>query len=421
MIKNHPMIRTLVNLRGNTRACVYTEPLWGIPFNLYMPYVSIYMSALGVSDSQIGFIASISLVFQIIGSLLSGMITDKLGRKRATMIFDVIGWSIPCLIWAFSQNFYYFLVAAIINSFNRVTMNSWGCLLVEDCDRSQIINIYAWVNISGLVAVFFAPITGLFIGKYDLVPTIRVVYLIAFVMMTAKFIILNKFATETRQGKIRMEETKNQSLFEQLSGYRDVLKLMFKSPETLLTLGIMLVMNICNLVNINFWSIMITQNLNIPEKHVGYFPFLRSFVMLVLFFVLVPKMRAIKFKKPLLVGFSTFIISQLLLILAPDKGYFVLFISIFLEACSLSLINPLMESMQVIMVDPKERARIIAMLYVIVIALSSPFGWIAGTLSEANRLFPFIMNIVLLLIGILFTLFASAKATERIAQQESAT
>lgn len=66
-----------------------------------------------------------------------------------------------CLIWAFSQNFYYFLVAAIINSFNRVTMNSWGCLLVEDCDRSQIINIYAWVNISGLVAVFFAPITGL--------------------------------------------------------------------------------------------------------------------------------------------------------------------------------------------------------------------------------------------------------------------
>ena len=29
--KQHPLISTLVNLEGNPRACVYTEPLWGIP------------------------------------------------------------------------------------------------------------------------------------------------------------------------------------------------------------------------------------------------------------------------------------------------------------------------------------------------------------------------------------------------------
>jgi hypothetical protein len=52
-MKNHQVIRTLKELRGNPRACGYMEPLWGIPYNLYVPYTSIFMLALGMSDGQI--------------------------------------------------------------------------------------------------------------------------------------------------------------------------------------------------------------------------------------------------------------------------------------------------------------------------------------------------------------------------------
>src|SRR5215217_4395581 len=89
VLKNHSLITTLRSLTGNPRGCVYTEPLWGIPFNLYVPYVSIYMLALGLSDTQIGTILSISWGFQIIMAFLSGVITDKLGRRRTTLIFDI--------------------------------------------------------------------------------------------------------------------------------------------------------------------------------------------------------------------------------------------------------------------------------------------------------------------------------------------
>ncbi len=413
MIKSHPLVHTLLHLKGNPKACVYTEPLWGIPYNLFMPFVSIYMLALGLSDSQIGLIASISMVFQIVFSLLSGIITDKMGRKRATFLFDLVAWSIPCLIWAFSSSFLHFAIAAIINSVMRITMNSWGCLLVEDSDREQIVNIYAWIYIAGLIAAFFAPVSGLFIGKFELVPTIRVIYLISFVMMTAKFFILNKYATETTQGKIRMEETRHLNLFQQFSGYGTVIKQLLKTSETMLTLGIMLVMSICSMVNSTFWSIIATQDILVPSKAVGMFPLLSSFIMLIFFFFLVPKLKAISFKNPLIIGFLTFIASQLLLILTPEKGWFILIISILLEACSLSLIGPLLDSMQVILVDPQERARLIAMLYVTVMALSSPFGWIAGVLSEVDHRLPFVMNIVLLAFGILLTIFASITATRK--------
>ena len=53
---------------------------------------------------------------------------------------------------------------------------------------------------------------------------------------------------------------------------------------------------------------------------VSLFHFMRSATMLVLYFI-IPKVDAYNFKKPLLTGFGTFIVSQLLLINIPAKGY----------------------------------------------------------------------------------------------------
>ena len=45
----HPLIVTLRSLHGNVRGIVFTEPLWGIPYNLFAPFVSVYMVALGLT------------------------------------------------------------------------------------------------------------------------------------------------------------------------------------------------------------------------------------------------------------------------------------------------------------------------------------------------------------------------------------
>ncbi|MDP3450208.1 MAG: MFS transporter, partial [Anaerolineaceae bacterium] len=98
--KNHPLFQTLRELKGTPRATVLTEPLFGIPYNLYAPFLSVYMLALGVTDQWIGAIASLGLIFQIISAILSGAITDKFGRRTTLFVTDLITWSIPCLIWA---------------------------------------------------------------------------------------------------------------------------------------------------------------------------------------------------------------------------------------------------------------------------------------------------------------------------------
>ena len=62
LLMKNPMLCTLFLLKGNARACLWTEPLWGVPYNLCLPYASLYMAALGLSPSEIGLVASIGIV-----------------------------------------------------------------------------------------------------------------------------------------------------------------------------------------------------------------------------------------------------------------------------------------------------------------------------------------------------------------------
>lgn len=402
----HPFIQTLLSLRGNARGCVLTEPLWGIPHNLYAPYVSVYMLALGLTDSQIGLLASIGLAFQVVTALLSGAITDKMGRKRATLIFDILSWSVPAFIWAIAQNFYYFLIAAVINSLWRVTMNSWSCLLVEDTDSELLVDVYSLIYISGQVVAFFAPLAGLLINQFGLIPAVRGLFFLAFVMMTAKFVVMNGLVEETRMGKVRMQETRDQGVLSMLGEYRGVLGQVLRAPATLVTLGLMLVISIFHTINGSFWAILATEHIHIPDEHLALFPFARSAVMLVFFFLVMPRVRRLNFRNPMLLGYAFFIVGQLLLINTPDKNYLMLLVSVILESFAVPLTGTLMDKMVVVTVDPQERARILAILYVIVIVLTTPFGWIAGQLSEANRILPFVLNLGILAVGAILVFLA---------------
>jgi MFS family permease len=419
-LKNHSLITTLKSLTGNPRGCVYTEPLWGIPFNLYAPYVSVYMLALGLSDKQIGLIVSISWGFQIILALLSGVITDKLGRRRTTLIFDILSWSIPALISALAQNFWYFLAAGIINSIWRITQNSWTCLLVEDADQSQLVDIYTWIYIANILVGFIAPLAGVLIGAFSLVPTLRGLYLFAAIMFTLKAMVTYRMTQETGQGKVRLHETRHQSVLGVLSEYKGVFRALLHTPRTLYTAGIMLVLCISAMISGSFWAIIVTEKLHIPAQNLAVFPFIKSAVMLIFFFGVMPRINKMHFKLPMVLGFLGFVASQLLLITAPDQGYFFLIISVFLEACCFAAVSPLVDRMVVLTIDPKERARIQSILYVGIILLTSPFGWIAGTLSGLDKGLPFILNIALFTVGAVLAYLAGQASQKRFAAEAAA-
>lgn len=419
-MKQHSLIMSLRRLKGNPRGCVYTEPLWGVPYNLYIPYVSIYMLTLGLSDADIGLIVSISWGFQVVWALLSGILTDKLGRRKTTLFFDLIAWALPALISALAQNFWYLLAAGVINSTWRITMNSWSCLLVEDATPDELVGIFTWISISNQLVGLIAPLAGLMISRFSLVPTMRGLYLFACVMFIIKPIATYLMTEETAQGERRMRETRDQSVLGMLQQYNSVIRTIVRAPHTLYTIAITLVVSITTLISANFWAIIVTEKIHIPAQDLGAFPFVKSAIVLAFFFLVTPRITHLHFKLPLMLGFLGFVASQFLLIMAPDRSYVMLIASAFLEACSFAVVSPLVGEMTTLTIDPQERARIQSILFVIVILLSSPFGWIAGNLSNLNKDAPFVLNIALYAAGAVLAYFAGRAAQRRIAAEQLA-
>jgi len=384
----------LKSFKGNARGCLIVEPLWGIPYNLFIPYVSVYMLELGCTDRQIGIIASVSLFFQVLFSFIGGYITDRLGRKRTSLIFDLIGWSAAVLIWAVAKNFYYFLVAAIINSSFRVVHTSWTCLLVEDTEPDERVHVYTWLQIAGLLAGFFAPAAGLFVKNFGVVPAMRGLYLFAFVSMTGMFFIRNQITHETRIGILKMQSAGKFSFVAIFGEYKEICIQLIKNSQALIAFALMVLNNIQITLRSSFQAILLTKGLELPESTIGIFPAVTSAVMLFIYLFVMPALGRLKVTHPLCWGFILSIISNGILVLSPQGKFYIVVISTFIGAVGGAMIYPFIESLVANSIDNENRAKTMAILYMVVLGISAPFGYIGGVLSSISARLPFVLVIM---------------------------
>jgi hypothetical protein len=347
----------------------------------------------------------------VVFGLLGGVITDKLGRRLTTAVFDVVAWSIPCLIWAVAANFWYFLIASVINGAWQVTQNSWDCLLVEDVDRSELTKVYSLIKVAAEFSALFAPIAAVLVAQFGLVPAVRILYLNAFIIMTAKVVILYRWSHETETGRLRLAQTRGVSTWRLLAEYRGVLGLIVRSKGTVFSLAIAAIVSAVALVNGTFWQVVISQRLGVPDPLLPFFPMIRSLLSLAFCFTIIPWLtHARHLQRPTLWGFVTYLAGQLLLVFipAPDGGpgwstYALLGVCLLLDAFGAGILFMLTESLVALHVDRDERSRVMAIQRTVVMLLTAPFGWISGWLSGMDRTWPFVLTSALLGLGLVVT------------------
>ncbi|MFI3213305.1 MAG: MFS transporter [Eubacteriales bacterium] len=394
-LKNHDLIHTFLELKGNPKWSIMTEPLWYIPYALFTPFASLYMYQLGLTSEQIGITISVGFFLQVFFSLLGGIITDKLGRRKTTLIFDFISWTIPCLIWAFAQNFWWFLAAAVINASFQITNASWNCLFIEDCPNKHLTNAYTLIHLCGMLSVFFSPIAIYFVDKHSVVQVVSIIYLISGISMGIKFFLLYIFGNETIMGQQRMLETKDVSYLDLMKGYGEVFGKILKSSRMLFVVLFMGLTNIILITTNSFFSLYITQELQLADQVVAVFPMIRTLIMLVFVGLLQNAVNRLKMKNSLLVGFLLYFLSHVVLLLAPEKNLLLVVIYTILEAMAYAIISPRKDALMAFYVEIKERSRIFAIFNAGMIAISAPFGYIVGKMFEVNHMYPFFFNIII--------------------------
>jgi fumarate reductase subunit D len=81
----------------------------------------------------------------------------------------------------------------------------------------------------------------------------------------------------------------------------------------------------------------------------------------------------------------------------------------------------IVESVLANAIEDAERAKIMAVLQVFLFAISTPFGALAGVLSEASKVLPFVLLILLLIVSLVLALFLGRhRSSERPAARPAA-
>ena len=104
-------LKLLQDLPKNSRYSILLEPVWAIPGTIVLFYAPLYMKEAGLSDIEIGLINSVNLYFAFIFQLFAGSYVRISWGETNNADLDLLAWSVPMFIWAFSQNFWLFLIA----------------------------------------------------------------------------------------------------------------------------------------------------------------------------------------------------------------------------------------------------------------------------------------------------------------------
>ncbi len=391
----NPLIDTLATIKGNQRVALFTEPLYGIPFNLYTPFVSIYMAALGLSPVQIGLISTITLLSQMVSSVFAGAVTDKFGRRKAIFYCDLIAWVIPFLLWTTAQSYTAFVIAACLNGLWRISNLSYTLIMVEDAEEEKIPILFALVNLASLLAGFFSPLAYVFVRKYSLVPTMRALYLIAMALMVTKNFILYFCTYDTDVAKRRMADTKGVSVFSKLVKSRRLFVSVFKNRENIMAVWLMTSYLIIKTVNDSFWPLYATDAIGIGDETLSIYNTLRSIIMLISTVFIYPKIKMTSFRGPLFASFSAYVFVGIMYAVLPYRAYAGLAAGTVLEAFALSVIIPMTSTLLNATLEHEERSMLLGFSLMISLLISAPFGLLAGWLSKLNRIFPLIMSAVI--------------------------
>lgn len=399
-------------VKGNARACLLFEAMWVVPYNMFITYSSVYMLSLGVNETQIGLLASIGLFLQIFTSFISGHLTDMLGRRKALLIFDLVSWSVATLIWAIAQNFWYFFIAVIVNSFQKIPNTAWYCLLVEDTEPKDRSIIFTILQLISVISGFFAPLGGLLVSKLTLIPAVRIMYLIACISMTAMFFGRNYLTYDTEISIKKKLESKKIKIKEVLREYLDVVKNIISNRALKLIFGVYILNNFQMAIRSTYLSIYLVNALKIKDSLIGLFPAFSSVAMLIILFLVIPKFKTEKAESYMVIGFIISALANIILILLPSANILGVVIVTILSAVGNMIANPYLESSVANLIEDETRAKTLAILTVLILVFISPAGIIGGWTYSLNPKIPFIIISTAFLINV-FLILSFKKEQEK--------
>ena len=222
-----------MKLERNARICRNCFFFWAIPYTIYIYYLSLFLEAEGLSTSNIGLLMTVANASALVFSLVAAPIVDRMGRRNATFVFDLISSALPCLLFLAGGKLVVALIAQAITGLNRIMSTGYYLLMIEDTGEDNSIGAMNWFNIILVGAGLCTPIGGFVVSRMGLVDGEKLFLILSFISMTAQAIVRHILVKETPTGERMRVQRSSISLRETLGNYRNAMKYMFSNKPVL--------------------------------------------------------------------------------------------------------------------------------------------------------------------------------------------
>lgn len=385
-------------LPRNARNCILVEPLWAFFGPIVIYYAPLYQKALGLSEPDMGLINSVGIAAGFLFFLLASPITNRLGRRTTSLVFDLFAWGAAMVVWAFAQSFIWFLVAGVLNAIVRIVIVSWNLLITEDAREDQRATIHGWIYLIGSASGFIVFLGGLFIGRFGLVPSMRVIYILGAISMTSMFILRYIFSDETAAGVILMEKSRRTPFFHAVAAQVADAGRALKDRRFLRLLGIFFVANA--VLYVDFYRILFLQETKILDPGlVAFLPAFGALLSMILFFFVMPRIPRLHDAEFLSGAFLLGAVFQALMILMPSGSALLALLSAGILQTAYFLIQSFRDALFMNSAGEERRGELFSLVQALTFLVSIPVGWLAGILYAGNPAWPFAAACILYLGG----------------------
>jgi MFS family permease len=369
--------RTLEGLPKNARNAILVEPMWAIFGMVIMFYAPLYMIGVGLSSTEVGLLGSIMLAFSFVFQSFAATITNRMGRKRTSLVWDLVSWTAPMLIWAFSRSFGAFLIAAILNASVRIVSVSWSLLVIEDVEPDKRSRVFGILNLIAAACGLMTPVVGWLMTKFGVVPTLRVYYFLGAIVMTSMFFLRNALTDETRNGKAAMLEHEGLSPWQ--SGLKNVqaLREIRRDTKLLWLVGFYVLAFFIEQMNL-FQIVFFSQTLKFGTLAVSLVPVAVALVTAPMYALVLPRLSRLPIGTTLLLTCQLGLGGAVAMIFIPAGNIFVLLVVVGLVSGATFLTRTYRDTALFVQLPERGAADLYSGVQALTMLFSIPAAGIAG-------------------------------------------
>lgn len=441
-IRMNSFTHILSAVRGNARVIVITEGISNIFFQWYSIYLPLYLLALGLSELSIGWLTSVFLLTQFIGTLAGGHFADRFGRKRVLVVGDILLWGVPLLLFAVAQNPWYILAGRLINGLLYIVIPSFDCLFVEDtpeADRPAVFGLLQFLMAAGSL---LAPISGLLVARLGMVTAGRIIML-ATMAAAVGIAILRQFTlVETSTGRERMAAVREAgaaaspassraaqdtrtfngrsaswaSTRRLLGEYRGALRAITAGPQVRAFLLVKILTALSAVVWTTYAAIYLTApngpgipGAPISAAWVGALPFVSAAVTLAALLLSASRLTAGHLFANLALGQGLWLAGALAFLFVPGRGLPAAVLWTLVHALSAVFYQPASLAYWANLVDDRQRALIFSTASALIALCVLPAAPLAGMLYGISPRLPFVATLLMQAAALALILQAGAR------------